>query len=824
VAKKKVRTPKKTEQKKEREINTWLIHGIALATFLILSIIYFYPQLQGKVIPQGDIVSFKAASHEIMTYGERDGKYPLWTNSMFGGMPAYQISMHTPGNRTMLVEKVFNLFLDRPIGYFIAMMIGFYIMCLTFEISPLVALLGSIAFGLTVNHFVLFEAGHTTKLRAFAFFGIVVAGIVNAYRGKYLLGAFLFAIGMALEIGVNHIQMPYYLFISLLVYVAILLYRDFRAGKLASFLKASAYLLIALLLAVGANASRLWTTAQYAQDTMRGKPILTKTDVDETSSSQVEGLAWDYAMQWSNQPLDLLTYLVPGIVGGGSREPVDSDAAFARITGQNTAGEIFAPLYWGGLPFTSGPSYVGAIILFLFILGALVAKGDLKWWLVTTTILTLLLSLGKNFEFFNRLFFDYFPLYNKFRTPNSIASITEFLMVLMATWTLSEMIQGKIDNIRLRKGIFYASGITAGLCLILAILGPSLFSFTSPNDGSYDPRLVEALISDRQSLLTSDATRSMIFILIGGGLLYFFQKQKLNANLTVVVLAVLVTIDLWGVGRRYLNEKSFVRPNQAESALNPRQVDEFIKKDSDLHYRVLDLSVNTFNSAIPAYHHKLIGGYHAAKLQRYQDMIDYYIASNHIPVLNMLNAKYIIDRNGEVQVNMQALGNAWFIRQIRQVGTANEEIESLQNLDPATTAVIHKEFADYQGDQSFQPDGSIMLESYHPDKLVYKSSSGSDQFAVFSEIWYGPDKGWSAYIDDQPVEFTRVNYVLRGLKMPAGEHTIAFEFKPKAFYLGEIISNIASITIMLGLLLFIVNQFKPLPFLNALNLNTTSET
>ncbi|MCB0667347.1 MAG: YfhO family protein [Saprospiraceae bacterium] len=825
MAKKKVKTTRKpkttstVKAPKETSINPWILHGIALVSFLLICIAYFYPQLQGKVIPQGDIVSYKAASHEITTYAEQDGESPLWTNSMFGGMPAYQISMPAPGNRAMVVEKVFNFFIGRPIGYFIAMMVGFYIMCITFGMRPLVALLGSIAFGLTVNHFVLFEAGHTTKLRAFAFFGIIVAGLVHAYRGRYLLGAFLFALGMALEIGVNHIQMPYYLFITLLIYVGILFYRDVREGKMASFFKASGYLLAGLILAVAANTTRLWTTAQYAEDTMRGKPILEKTTVNESSSSEVEGLAWDYAMQWSNSTLDLFTYLIPGMVGGGSREPVERDSDFARLTGQNNAATVYAPLYWGSLPFTSGPSYVSAIIFFLFLMGAIVTKGDLRWWLVSATILTLLLSLGKNLEFFNKAFFNYFPMFNKFRTPNSIASITEFLMILMATYTISEIVQGKIETVKLKRGLMIAGGITAGICLILAIMGRSFFSFSSANDARYDPRLVEALINDRKALLTSDAFRSLLLIVAGAGLLYAFILRKISSQILLVGLILLVTFDIWGVGRRYLNESTFVRPNQAEAALQPRQVDEFINKDEDLYYRVHDLSVDPFQSAIPAYHHKMIGGYHAAKLQRYQDLIDYYLSKNDLQILNMLNAKYIIDQNGEVRVNMQAMGNAWFITQIKQVNTANEEIESLANMDPSTTAVIHQEFSDYQGSGSYQPNGEITLASYHPERLVYNSNSSSDQFAVFSEIWYGPDKGWQAYLDDQPVDFARVNYALRGMKVPAGEHTIVFEFKPKAFYTGEIISNIASIIILLLLIAFIIHQFRPIPQLAGLKLN-----
>lgn len=822
MVKKKSKVVSKKETRVAKPLSVWIQHGLAILGFLLLSIAFFYPQLQGKKIVQGDVISFQAASHEIQTYAELDGKYPLWTNSMFGGMPSVQILLPTPGNRTSIIEKATNLFIPRPIGYFISMMIGFYLMCLVLGTGPLVAFIGSAAFAFTVNHLVLFEAGHMTKLRAFAFFGIMIAGLVKAYRGEYLLGSLLFALGTALEIGVNHIQMPYYLALSVLVYVGLLLYRAIRGGEFSNFLKASIFLLVGLFIGVACNTSRLWTTSEYAQATMRGKPILTKNAASASSSSEVEGLAWDYAMQWSNGAADILTYAVPGIVGGSNREIIGNKSSFAAITGQTNSRDVYAPLYWGSLPFTSGPSYVGAIVLFLFILGAIIIKGDLKWWLVSTTILTLVLSLGKNAEWINHFLFDYLPLYNKFRTPNSIASITEFLMILLATLTLSKLMKGDITSQSTLKKIYWAGGITGGFSLLLLVMGSSIFSFTSPNDGNYDPRLVEALIADRKSLMQSDALRSLFFILSATALLHFYLKGKLKKHIVLIALGTMIIIDVWTIGRRYVRPSSFVRPNQAEAALQPRQVDEFIKKDNDLYYRVLDLSVNTFNSSIPAYHHKLIGGYHPAKLQRYQDIIDYYLSKNDMQVLNMLNAKYIIDQQGEVKVNMQSLGNAWFITQIRQVNSANEEIDALQNMDPGTTAVIHQEFADYQGTQTFQPNGSITLQKYHPDRLEYKSNSTGDQFAVFSEVWYGPDKGWNAFIDGQPVDFARVNYILRGMKIPAGEHTIVFEFEPRSYYTGEIVSNIASITLILLLIIFLVHQFKPIPILTRLNLNSLS--
>ncbi len=799
------------------------MHCIAIGTFLVLCMAYFYPQLQGKEIPQGDITQYRATAKEIHDYYEETGEVALWTNSMFAGMPSYQVSMRTPGNKTKVVEKVFNLFLKRPIGYFLAMMIGFYLMCIAFGMSPLTSLLGSIAFGLTVNHFVLFETGHTSKLRAFAFFGVIVAGMINAYRGKYLFGATLFALGLALEIGVNHIQMTYYLFLCLLVYLGFILYRDIKANNIQNFVKASAFLLVGAFLAIGANASRLWTTYEYSKDTIRGEPILTTSTPNESSSSEVEGLAWDYAMGWSNGTMDLFTYLIPGVVGGGSREPISGSSAFAQITNQTQAGTVDAPMYWGDLPFTSGPSYVGAIILFLFILGAIVVRGDMRWWLISTTILTLLLSMGKNLEFFNRLFFEYFPLYNKFRTPNSIMSITEFLMVLMGTWTLSEIVRGKVDREKLRKGMLYAGGITIGLCLFFLLLGPSIFSFTSAGDARYDPRLVDALVSDRKSLMRMDALRSMAFIGLGFGLLHYYLKGKIRQSWMLVGMALLVTIDVWGVGRRYLDSDNFVTPGRTEVAFTPRQPDQVIMKDSDIHFRVFDMTADIDKNAIPSYHHKSIGGYHAAKLQRYQDLIDKYIIAGHMPVLNMLNTKYFIDQQGQLQVNTQAFGNAWFVSSLQEVGSPDEEFNALQTIDPATTAVYHQDYSDYVGDFNPQVSGTISLTEYSPNKLTYESTGNTEQFAVFSEIWYGPNKGWHAYIDGEEVPFIRVDYALRGLRVPQGAHTIVFEFTPRSFYVGEKISTISSILILLTVVLLIVNYFKPLrPLLQSKNSGQTA--
>ncbi len=788
-------------------------HGLAVIIFLIINSIYFSPQLEGKKVRQGDIISFEGASKELKDHKEETGKSSLWTNSMFGGMPAYQINAPQDGNKIRLVEQISNLFIKRPIGYFIGAMICFYIMLVFFGANPWISILGALAFGLTTNNLVLFEAGHATKIRSLIFFAPIVLGVILTYKRKFLFGGIVFALGMALNLNANHFQMTYYLALCLLIYIVMQLVHDYKKKELGSFFKASAILVLGLLLAVGSSASKLWTTYEYSKDTMRGKPILAAdANSASTGSSAVNGLDWEYAMMWSNGTMDVLSSFIPGIVGGGSAEPVGKDSKFYKDLskrGARLGDNPKAPLYWGALPFTSGPTYFGAIMVFLFILGTMMVKGRYKWWIVSAIGLTVLMSFGKNL-WLNRILFDYLPMLNKFRSPNSVLTVTSFFVPILGTIVLSNIVKGKYEKEDLLKKLKMATLISGGFALFFAVLGPAMFDFSSAGDARYaQAGLVDSLVSDRVSLMRSDALRSLMFVLLAAGLIWALIQKKMKESLFVLVLGLSIVVDLWGVGRRYLNEESFVSKRQYSANFKERKADYEILKDKDPNYRVFDLSVNTFNSASSSYYHKTIGGYHAAKLQRYQDVIDFYISKGHSSVLNMLNTKYIITKDQQVQRNPVAFGNAWFVNNLSVVQNPNEEIAAIGKMDLRSTAVIlAKEFNDYANGFQGDGNGSISLTSYAPDEIQYAFSSSSEQFAVFSEIWYGPNKGWRAIIDGEEVDHVRVNYLLRGMKIPAGNHTIIFKFEPANYYTGETISLIFSMLIIMALIGYIVYSIR----------------
>ncbi len=797
-------------------------HLVAILTFLLLNIAYFYPQMEGKVLPSGDTVAGEAMSKELVDL-RAIGEDPMWTNSMFGGMPAYQLSAAYSGNKMVWLEKIFWLGMSAPIGYFNALMIIFYLMMVVLGVNPWLSMIGAIAFGFSSNHFVLFEAGHYTKLRAIAQFMPVIAGSILLFRKKYLMGGALFTAGLAAGIRANHIQMTYYLGIILSIYVLVEIVRHIKNNQLPDLIKIGAIFALGVILSVGTATTNLWTTYEYSKDTMRGDPILTKA-ANETAktSSEVEGLEWNYAMQWSNGFMDVMATMIPGVVGGGSGESIKPTSATAIAMRKRGAQVQQAPLYWGTLPFTSGPVYVGAIMCFLFVLGLLTLKGPMKWWIAIGVLLTFLLSMGKNFEVLNRLFFDYFPMYSKFRAPSSITSISSLLIPLLGILGLSTILKGGIDKGTAAKNVFIAAGITGGISLFIALVGPSVFDFASAGDASYQQRGydIDAIISDRQSLMRSDAFRSFALIAIAAGLIWAQVQGKINQLILLGGIGLMVVFDMWSVGRRYVGPENFVNATRKNHPIRP--VDQQIFAAEKINpeastanpigrggYRVLDLSINTFNSANTSYYHNTIGGYHPAKLQRFQDIIDYQIMNNNQGVLNMLNTKYIINREGSLQQNPGALGPVWFVENIKSVNTPNEAMEALNNLNPATDAVVlTTEFGEYINGFDPQKNGTIQMTNYQPHKLKYTSNSTSEQLAVFSEIWYGEHKGWQAYIDGQAVEHIRANYLLRALKIPAGSHTIEFKFDPKAIKTGETISLVSSSLVLLALFGLLGFQLK----------------
>lgn len=774
----------------------YLPHLIGILSLLLLSVIYFYPQIQGQKLSQSDLVNYRGMASEMSEWQAKTGHKPLWTNSMFAGMPTYQISSSNEGNISRLFEKGFQFFISRPIGYFLACSISMYILLICLGCSPWIAVIGAIGYTYTSSILTLYEAGHTSKMRVLSFLPLITAGVVVAYREKYFLGTALFAIGAGVGLLANHPQMLYYMTFPLLFYVLMKGVKSVKEKEILSFVKASSGLLIALVVALGCSATVLLTTMEYTGDTMRGSPILEESKSGESTSSTESGLDWEYAMQWSQNMKDVMTIIVPGAAGGGSMEPASwsKDLKRDQLWSQVLRGNNdMAPLYHGGLPFTSGPAYLGILFILFFVLGYYVKGGNFYHWILISTLFTILLSMGKNMEFVNRIMFDYVPMYDKFRTPNSIMPITSLLMVIGGAIGLKDFFIS-LKQKTFKDSYLYLSGaITAGLCLLAWVVVSSQ-GFQVPQDVNMTQQglNLDPLLSARQALLKGDVMRNIGLIVLAVGTLYFFLKGKLQRNISLGILAVIVLFDVWSVGKRYLNADSF-HPERIVSSENPRQVDQEIMKDKDPHFRVYDMSINTFNSATSSHFYKTIGGYHAAKLQRYQDLIDYHISRGNQAVLDMLNTKYVIDQTQELHRNPNAYGNAWFVADVKTVNSNMEEIESLNNTDLRNTAVIHTEFSENLSEKTYNKNGaSVKLTEYTPEKMTYTSQNPGDGLMVFSEIWYGPDKGWKAYVDGNEVPLFRVDYALRGIEVPQGNHEIVMEFHPTTYYSGLTISYISS--------------------------------
>lgn len=780
---------------------------MAVGVFLLLSVMYFLPQLQGKVIQQGDIMSVRAMNQEAVEWQEKTGRVMLWTNSMYVGMPTYQMSSPQKNNMVKVLDKVHQAFIARPIGYFFAAMLGIYIVLLCLGSGHWVAMLGAVAFGFTTNQISLFEAGHMSKFMTIVYSAYLFGGTILAYQKKYVAGGVLFAMGMALSLYNNHVQMTYYLGLFLMLYVVIAFGFAIKKKEIPAFVRGSGVLLIGLLLAIGASASKLWTTLEYSQETMRGKRVLEEPlNNADPSAGKEAGLEWEYAMQWSNGIKDVFAMAIPRAAGGSASEQLGSSSKVIKdLKSKGLMREIPVPLYYGALPFTSGPSYIGSSVLFLFVFSLFFIRRSIRYWLLGIVVLTILMSMGKHFSILNKFLFDYLPLYSKFRAPSSILSVTALLIPLGAALGLGGFMKGHEKSFQ--RPIWISFGIVGGLCLLIALFGGSFFSF----DGPSDARLVQAgwsidaLIADRKSALSADAWRSFIMVALCTGVIWVYHQGKIKQWLLLSGLGLIIIADLWAVGRRYISAGDFVEPRNVESAFEPRDVDKQILQDPDLHYRVHDISSDPFTIAMPAYHHRMIGGYSPAKLQRIQDLIDRYIRQGNLNVLSMLNTKYLIiaDQEGtpRVQRNDRALGNAWFIETIKVVDTHRAELDAIDSIDLRLTCFVHKEFEDQV--KGFDPVklGTITLTSYAPDELKYQSSCSSDQFAVFSEMYYGPDKGWQAYIDGVKAPHVRANYVLRAMNVPAGDHEIVFRFEPKSYRIGEMISLIFSLLI-LGIVLF----------------------
>ena len=790
-------------------------HLVVLFLFIIISFIYFSPVIEGRVLDQHDIKTFKGMSKEIVDFRKSDNEDPLWTNSMFSGMPAYQISVKYKNNLVRYVDKLITLGLPRPVNLLFLYLLGFYILLLTLKIDYRIAFFGAIAFAFSSYFFIIIQAGHMSKAHSIGYLSFVVAAVIYTYNGKKLLGAALTSLAVALQVYTNHFQISYYLILILLIYAIIRFISDIKRGQLVDFLKRSVLLILASVLAAGTSYTRLKTTSDYGKESTRGKSELTDNIENKTS-----GLDKDYATQWSYGIAETMTLLIPNFHGGSSinsvltlddSETLDFLRKFKNKKLANSLAQFKTSSYWGEQPIVSGPTYVGSIVFLLFVLGLFLIRSNLRIWILLATIMSIMLAWGKNFMPLTEFFLDYFPFYNKFRAVSMILIIAEFTIPLFAFVTLNKFLNPESVNNN-EKYLKYSFYIVGGISLLFALFPTLFLDFISEKDLSpisnsvkIPNGFIDSIVADRSSLLTSDAWRSFIFILTSFGVLMMFVKRKIKKQYVILLIGLLIFSDMWNVNKRYLNDDNFVRKNKMKNPYKPTQADNFILNDKDPNFRVFNQSVSTFNDASTSYFHKSIGGYHGAKLKRYQELIEFHISKGNMNVLNMLNTKYFITPDGRPQLNPNALGNAWYVNNIKIVDNADEEILALSDFDPSSTIIIDKKFKNSLIDVGVKSNSNINLETYKPNYLKYSCNNENDEIAVFSEIFY--DKGWNAFIDGQKTDHYRVNYILRALNVPKGEHVIEFKFEPQVYALGEKISLASSIFLFVFLFLASYKEF-----------------
>lgn len=830
-------------QQKKTAMQQILPHVFAIVCFLAVTFVYFSPMLEGKVLPQSDVQQYKGMSKELSDYYYNEGESSAWTGSMFSGMPAYQIGVWggSPNFLDYLEMPVKALGSSSAGAVFTGMLMAYILFCIM-GVGFLPAVLGAIAYSLSSYNIIILDAGHVTKAWCIAYMPLVIAGMAAAFKRKYLLSGLLMGLGLALQIKNNHLQVTYYTAILCAFLYIGLLINDIIKKNLAGFAKATGALAAGVIIAVLCNLGNIYANYEMSKESTRGQSELSKPTNSEKQSS---GLDKDYAFAWSYGKAETLSLLVPDINGGASGGWLSPNSNLYKAIQTNApqaqleAKGIQAQTYWGDQPFTSGPVYFGAIICFLFVLGMFVIKSPIKWVLLTSTIFFIFLSWGHNFEGFNDWFFYHFPMYNKFRAVSTALVIPALTMIIVAVWGLKEFLEETEEKKKLQQSLYISFGITAGISLLLWI-APGIFglSFSSENDQQWMTQVPDwyytALIADRKDLLSSDAIRSFFFILLASATLLATLKMKGNKQQTAFYatlgLIVLVLIDLWNVDKRYLDNDKF----QSKLAYNTNQpfpqtaVDHAILQDKSVSYRVLNLN-NPFNETKTSYYHKSIGGYHAAKLKRYQELIDYRLQpeinriiksfdSQNIDsitstfkantALNMLNAKYIIFHPEQPPLqNPYAMGNAWFVEDYTFVDNADKEIESINTIDPLKTAVLNKKFeADLSGFK-IVPDSTARIEltEYKPNLLKYKSSAKTEQLAVMSEIYY--QNGWEAYVDGKETPVYCADWTLRAIRVPAGEHEIEFKFVPHKYNTARTVASISTAALLLLLIGGIASAF-----------------
>ncbi len=787
----------------------FLPHLVVFVLFIVASLAYFNPVLQGKKIFQSDIVQYSGMAKQQNDFRKTTGEETYWTDGAFGGMPTYQLGAKYPNNYIKQLDLAIR-FLPRPADYLFLYFIGMYILFLVLKVDYKLAFLGALAFGFSTYLIIILGVGHNAKAHAIAYMPFVLSGIFLTFRGKYLWGFLLLTVSMALELVANHFQMTYYLMLLVVIIGIVYLIDAFKKKMLPHYFKAVGIMIGAVIISIGLNATNILATKEYADTSTRGKTELT-INADGTPKDNKTGLDFDYITEYSYGRLESFNLFIPRFMGGSSTEafPKDSKTVESLMrmgASSQEANQVLnqIPMYWGDQSFVGAPAYIGAIIIFLAVLALFLLRGRLKWWAVSAFALTLLLSWGKNFGGLTEFFIDYVPMYDKFRAVSSIQVIIELILPILAIVGLHQFFSQFEKEEKKKKALLWSTGIVGGITLIFILFKSALFDFASPYDSYFRDEMglpfLEAIREDRMSLFTSDAIRSLIFVILTAAVLWFFMKGKLKKGFAIAGLSVLMIIDLVGVDRRYVNEDDFVQAKLVDEPFQKNGADEQILKDEG-HYRVYDATTNAFNSGRASYYHNALGGYHAAKPGRMQDLFEFYISQGNIGILNMMNVRYIITqtKNGGpvAQRNPYANGDAWFVENVLPAENANEEIQLLDSLDTKKTAVINKEFLSKIPSQKIERDSTATIElfSHQPNKLVYETSTKSPQLAIFSEVYY--PKGWNAYINGKPTEYFRADYLLRAMVIPPGNNKIEFIFEPKVIQTGSTISLASSIIFLL---------------------------
>ncbi len=788
-------------------------HFFAIIAFIVISSVYFTPAFEGKTLDQSDVKGYYGMSKEIIDYRDKTGIEPLWTNSMFSGMPAYLINMRHPGQILSFINGFLTSYPTRPICFIFLYMLGFYILLQLFGMKPWLSFAGGIAYGFSSYLFIILEPGHITKAMALGYMPMVIGAAYYTYKNKALIGAVLFSLFLGLQLLTNHLQIVYY---TLLILLFMGIFEGVKALKeknIQKFFKRTGLLIAAVLLAVGMNFTGLWTVYEYSKYSMRGP-----SDLATNSDDKTKGLDRSYATAWSYTKGETFNLLIPNFKGGSSGKIFEKDSNIFKYLskkfGPQDAINIISgnpavfTQYWGAQPGTSGPVYIGASLIFIFVLGMFLLRGPVKWWLFSITLFAIVLSWGGHFMFLTNIFLDYFPLYNKFRTMSMILVIAEFAIPLFAIYTIYNILNTSIKPVEFKKAFTYALGLVGAICLIFAIF-PRISDLNGFVDGILSSKgygdWVSHLKDDRAELLSKDAFRSLLIILTTAALIFLLWSKKISHKTFYVLFPLLLLIDLWPVNKRYINDDNFVPKRNMDNPYISNEADKAILNDKDMYFRVFDLSVgNPFSSSRASYFHKSIGGYHGAKIRRYQDLVDMYLSSGNDTILDMLNTKYLIKRDPTTGVPIPVLrpsahGNAWFVPSYIVVENADEEIRALKTLNPRENLIINKNFESLLNGRTFSIDSSnyIKLISYAPNDLKYSYQASSDQLTVFSEVYY--PAGWQLLIDGKAIPHFRVNYILRAGVLPAGKHEAEFIFKPKSYFTGIKISMVSTLLLILAL-------------------------